>query len=237
MFRIAVCDDENIICSEIEQVILNFSKRSFTKLDVEIFYSGEEFCKAMKEGAEFDMIFLDIELSLMNGVEVGKFIRDVLKNEVLQIVYISSKENYFQALFDVRPMHFLHKPIDSEKLIMDIKKAIELFAILEFSFSYQQGNFIHKKLVKDILYFESKGRMVKIVTSNDEDYFYGNLKKIYEKLNEYHFFFIHQSYLVNYSHVIELGHRELIVSNKNILPISRQKSKIVLDIFMKYEKG
>lgn len=236
MFRIAVCDDENIVCSEIERLILDFGKRSFVKLDVEVFCSGEEFCKAMKDGAIFDMLFLDIELKHMNGVEVGKFIRDIIKNEALQIVYISAKENYYQALFDVRPMHFLHKPINSEMLIKDVEKAIELSDKLGYSFSYQQGNIIHKKFIKDILYFESKGRLVVIVTCHDENYFYGSLKNIYKELEEYHFFFIHQSYLVNYSHIIKFGYKELIVSNKSTLPISRQKRKSVLDMFMKYEK-
>ena len=236
MFRIGICDDEEIICSEIEQIILNYSKRCVEKLDIEVFYSGEELCNIMKNGVEFDLIFLDIELKLISGVEVGKFIRDVLKNERIHIVYISAKDCYYQELFDVRPMHFLHKPLSADKLIKDIEKAIELSNLLEYSFIYQQGRTSYKKSIKDILYFEANGRMVKIVTSDGVDYFYGSLKEVYKDLNGYHFFFIHQSYLVNYSHVIEFGHKELKMSNKIMLPISRQKREKVLDVFMSYEK-
>jgi len=236
MFRIGVCDDEEIICSEVEQIILKYSKRCVVKFDVEVFYSGEELCNIMKDGVEFDLVFLDIELRLINGIEVGKFIRDVLKNETIHIVYISAKDSYYLELFDVRPMHFLHKPLTSEKLIKDIEKAIELSNLLEYSFTFQQGHINHKKSIKDILYFEANGRMVKIVTSNGESYFYGSLKEVYKDLERHHFFFIHQSYLVNYSHVIEFGHKELTMSNKAKLPISRQKRDQVLDIFISYEK-
>ena len=68
MFRIGVCDDDEILCSDIEQNILSNSKHFEVKLDVEVFYSGEELCNQMKHGAEFDLIFLDIELKNMNGV-------------------------------------------------------------------------------------------------------------------------------------------------------------------------
>lgn len=237
MFRIAICDDEVNICSEVEQIILDYSNRCIEKLDVEVYYSGEEICKHLKRGEEFDLIFLDIELKKINGVDVGKFIRNELKNEMVFIVYISAKDNYYQKLFDVRPMHFLHKPLEKEKIILDIEKAIELSDKLEHTFLYKQAYTIHKKVVKNILYFEANGRKIKIVTTNGEDSFYGSLNTIYSELEKYHFFFIHQSYLVNYAHVIVFAHKEITMSNYEILPISRQKKASVLQMIMQLEKA
>jgi DNA-binding LytR/AlgR family response regulator len=236
MFRIGICEDERIICSEIERIILDYSKYCLVTLQVEVFYSGEELCNCMKAGAEFDMIFLDIELKQMNGVEVGKYIRETLQNDVLHLVYISAKDSYYLELFDVRPMHFLHKPILPEKLIKDIDKAIELSKNFEHTYTYQHAHVIYKKSIKDILYFETNGRKVKIVTTSGENIFYGRLKEIYEEMKEYHFFFVHQSYLVNYIHIVEFGHKEIKLSNNTVLPISRQKREQVLDIFMNFER-
>lgn len=236
MFRIAICDDDNIICSYIEKIILDYQEKSLEMIYVEVFLSGEELCNHMKEGEFYDLIFLDIELKLMNGIDVGRVIREDMKNEIIQIVYISGKENYYLQLFDVRPMHFLLKPIDKKKLIKDIEKSMELTNKLAHFFTYKQGHNSCKREVKDILYFEANKRKVKMVCIDVEIVFYKSLKEIYEELRKYHFILIHQSYLVNSAYITEFGSKELRISNKDILPISRQRRKEVLDTLLKMEK-
>jgi len=98
MFRIAICDDETVICAGIEQVLLDYGKTCLEDIEVEVFTSGEELCHFMQKEEEFDLIFLDIELKQMNGVEVGKMIRDEMKNEIVQIVYISGKDRLPQKI-------------------------------------------------------------------------------------------------------------------------------------------
>lgn len=63
---------------------------------------------------------------MLNGVEVGKKIRDQLCNETSQIVYISGKDSYAMELFDVRPLNFLIKPLQKEKIEVVVRKAIDL---------------------------------------------------------------------------------------------------------------
>jgi DNA-binding LytR/AlgR family response regulator len=234
MFRIALCDDEEFICSDIEQVVINYGECSLENIDIEVFYSGEELCDYMNKDEKFDLIILDIVMQKMNGVETARYIRDVLKDEHVQIIFISWRESYYKELFDVRPMHFLSKPVDSCRLIKDIEKAIELAGRTEYSFCFKQGTVIHKMALKDILYFEANGRKVRMVMIDGVFYFYGNLSKLYSDLEKYHFILIHQSYLVNFAHVIEFGYSELKLTNSECLPISRQRRKQVSEITMKY---
>ncbi len=236
MFRIAICDDETIICAGIEQVLLDYGKTSLEDIEVEVFTSGEELCHFMQKEEEFDLIFLDIELKQMNGVEVGKMIRDEMKNEIVQIVYISGKDNYYLELFEVRPMHFLHKPIEAEKIIKDVEKAMELSGRLNNIFTYRQNHNTYKVAVKDILYFEAENRQVKMITSKDSIKFYGSLEEVYRDVEKYHFLYIHKSYLVNYIHITRFGHKEITMTNDAILPISQQRRRQVLELQIKYEK-
>ncbi len=237
MFRIAICDDEDFICSEIEQLILDYCVVNLIKIDIEVFTSGEELCNFMNNGEGYDLIFLDIELKNINGIEVGKIIRDEMKNEIVQIVYISGKDIYYQELFEVRPMHFLHKPVDREKLIMDLEKAMEFVGMLRKVFYYRKGHNTYKIEIKDIVFFEAINRQVKIITSNAEISFYGSLEEVYREVEKYHFLYIHKSYIVNYPHVIVFGHKELTMSNGIILPISQQRRRKILELQIKYEKG
>lgn len=72
MLRIAICDDNNLVCSQIEEYILEYQRLSFRKFDVNIFYTGEDLINFIKNDNSFDLIFLDIELGTITGIEVGK---------------------------------------------------------------------------------------------------------------------------------------------------------------------
>lgn len=236
MYYIAVCDDEEIVCSQIEDTILDYGKSICETIEIDVFYSGEELYKFLKEGSCYDMIFLDIELKMLNGVELGVKIRDELKNESVQIIYVSAKEDYAMELFKIRPMNFIIKPIDAETIRKVFEKGMELLNKSCQCFYFKQGHLIKKKPIKDILYFESMNRQVKMVTLEGEIIFYGSLSDIYYKLKEYHFFYIHKSFLVNYNHIIEFGYEQIVMSNKIILPISQSKRKGIREMQLRFEE-
>lgn len=98
MFKIAVCDDESAICSQIENIIVSNRKSFLKSVEIEVFYSGKDLCEFIEKGHDFDLIFLDIEMDNLSGVEAGKIIREKLDNQAIQIVYVSGKENYRKVL-------------------------------------------------------------------------------------------------------------------------------------------
>jgi len=236
MFRVAICDDEPVICSEIENIIFDYRKYVAEKIDIDVFSSGEELYEHIKNGNYFDLIFLDIELYELSGIELGKMIREEMKNEITHIVYISAKESYAMKLFKTNPLDFLVKPFKSEEIISVVVKGMERLNKLSYIFKYKQGHNSNGKEIKDIIYFASDNRQVKMVTVTGEEVFYGMLSDIHLQLGSYKFFFCHKSYLVNYHHVLVPHHNELIMSNKDVLPISQPKRSDVKKILLKYEK-
>lgn len=236
MFRVAICDDEQVVCSQIENIILKYAAENNEKIDTQVFYSGEELNRFLESGQNFDLIFLDIELKIINGIEVGKKIREELDNQILQIVYISGKDNYMRDMFEVRPMHFLQKPIDDADIIKDLRLAMKLMEKLGGVFIYKKGHEIYRKPIKNILYFESSNREVKMVTSDGEEIFYGKLDDVYNQIGKYHFMYIHKSYIVNYFYVTKFRYEEVTMSNDEILPISQARRKATRELQVKYEK-
>lgn len=230
MFKIAICDDEQIICSQVENTLLDYSNKTGFKIDIIVFYSGKELYKYMKQGNAFDLIYLDIEMKCMDGLELGKKIRNNMKDHRTDIVYISGKDNYDRQLFDVQPLHFIPKPIDSNKVIADLKLAMTRADKLGGVFAYGKGQESHKVPVKDIIYFESLGREIRIVTVNGEDVFYGVMQNIFKMVSKYQFIRIHRSYIVNYNHISIFRYDEVVMSNKIILPISQGRRKEIKDI-------
>ena len=165
MFKVAICDDEPLICSQIENIILDYADENSEKIETQVFYRGEELCKFLDCGESFDLFFLDIELKMINGIEIGKKIREEMDNQTVQIVYTSEKEDYYRELFEVRPMHVLNKPLRSDDIIRDVRLALKLTHKLGGIFIYRKGHETFRRSVKNILYFESNNREVK--NSND----------------------------------------------------------------------
>ncbi len=232
MLRIAICDDEKIICTGLEDVLYEIGKDINQEIETEVYYSGENLCDYLCEGNRFDLIFLDIELSNINGVEVGKIIREKLKDELTQIVYISGNESYAMELFEIRPLNFLIKPFSKEKLEEVLLKAIKLLHKENNFFEYKNNNITFSILLKDILYFESHGRKVNIVLSNETKSFYGKLSTVEEQIHNQDFIMIHKSYLINLNHCIEYTYEYVKMSNDEVLTISQNNRKSVREKLM-----
>ncbi len=125
MIRIAICDDDTTFLNYFYTMLSDIFNKNGVKIQVDNFTNGEELCEEIKE-APYNLLFLDIELIKMNGVEVGNFIRDTLKDENTQIVYVSSKQEYALELFESRPFNFLIKPLKYDEL----KRVIDKYLLL-----------------------------------------------------------------------------------------------------------
>ncbi len=225
MLHIAICDDDSVACAEVEEILLSFRNTLPTKIEIEVFYSGEDLYGFITSGGCIDLIFLDIEFKTVNGIEIGKKIREEMKNETTQIIYISGKESYAMELFEIRPLNFFIKPLQAEKIKKAVKKAIELIEKGNQFFEFKNGRNLLRVPIKNILYFESNGRKVRLITQNEIHEFYGKISDIEQQLNSKDFFQIHKSYLVNYFHVTEYQYESVKLTNKEVLIISQQNRK------------
>lgn len=225
MFRIAICDDEKTICAQIENMLLEYSKLSFLEMDIEVFLSGEELCRFVEEKHGFDLIYLDIEMDIMNGIEVGNKIRKILKDYKTEIVYVSGKDSYDRQLFDLQPLNFILKPIKSNKVIENFNLAILRAEKSNNTFIYKKKTEVYKIPMKDIIYFEGFGKQVKIITTNNIDTFYRKIYDVLKNVASHQFINIHRSYIINYMHTTIFKYDEVTMSNGVRLPISQSKRK------------
>ena len=230
MINIAICDDEIGIGAELENFLIDIFGKLNVKCEIDIYYTGKKLCENMEIGAHYDLIFLDIEFGKneINGIEVGRHLRDAHNNNMVSIVYISWEMKYSMQLFDIRPLHFLIKPFDYEKLEQVVRTYLKISGLLSGGFTYKIGHDTFKVQVKDILYIESYKRKLIIHFANGKkEEFYGTLKTIYqEQLKKFDFLYIHASYVVNYDYIAILKHDEIVLTNKDYtLPISHRKRK------------
>ena len=233
-YKIAVCDDESVICRTIYDMIKDISKLIDIRFETDCFSSGEELCDEMKSNP-YDLIFLDIELSRMNGIAVGKYIRENLNNETVQIAYISSKQQYAMELFESRPINFLIKPITSEKIRAIIEKLLKLHAVDTQIFKFKVRQEHIKLPMSEIIYFSSSGRTVTLVSLDKSYTFYGTLEDIYSEIKNGHFLYIHKSFIVNYRYVRQYEYEQVTLLDGTVLPISQPRRKLIRKMILEME--
>lgn len=233
--NIAVCDDEVKVSSQVENILMKLLKERLLKYEIDIFDSGESLCKEM-ERTEYDLIFLDIELPEMNGVEIGNYIREIKRNNIVQIAYISSKQEYAMELFDIRPINFLVKPLEEATVAKVIDAYIKINGGKTNVFQYKKGHAHRKVEIHKIMYFIRNSRKAIMYTSEGIQEFYESLEKIYERIKNYGFLFIHKSYMVNYRYIKKIGYDYLIMADGEEFPISQSRRKEIREMYKKMEE-
>lgn len=239
MLKIAICDDDFHVVASLESIISNYEKRNNEKFEIISFYSGDTLYECIDNGTRFDIIFLDIELPHIDGLSIGNYVRKVLHDDIVQIIYISSHKNYALSLFKIRPMDFLIKPIIADEVNALLAVTISLSNSSKKYYSYKIGRDYFKIPLKDIIYFKSSNREVQLVCAQKSVNFYSSLGAIYEELQDYGFIRCHRSYLVNYQHINNFEYHKLTLSNGAIIPIGQGNRKTVrkVQLDMEFERG
>lgn len=111
MLRIAVCDDEMEVADEVERCILKYGIEKGIDFQISKYYSGESL---LRTDSCFDVVFLDIIMNKIDGIETGKAIKEgAIKTH---IVYITNFTNYSMSAHKVHAFDFIEKPISYSKI-------------------------------------------------------------------------------------------------------------------------
>ena len=202
------------------------------QLEIKIWYTGEGLKDYLSNSGHLDILFLDIELYKLSGIELGHFIRYELDNMGIQLIYISGISSYAMQLFKTQPLEFLVKPITFEQMAETMDLAIKIIKKKQERFEFQQVKDHYYVSQGDIIYFESQGRKLRLVTTDGIYEFYGRIKEVIKKLSD-DFMIIHQSYVINKARVRHYAYENVEMENGDILTISQNMRKQVRDTILR----
>ena len=223
--RCVVVDDSSIQRMSIVKLV-----KEHPALTLIAEYSSAVDTKKGLNDTEVDLIFLDIEMPIINGFEL----LDVLKNKP-QIIFVTGKTEYAFKAFDYDATDYLQKPITQERFNLGVEKALEYHRLkFENNASEEEYIFIKSNLKKrkifinNILWIEALGDYIKLVT-NEESYVILSTMKAFEKeVEEYSFLRIHKSYIVNLKKIKRFNSKFVEINTENI-PLSRNKKKLLIE--------
>ncbi len=230
MLKIAICDDDSYFTSKLENLIIYESQKIGIRTETDVFSDGKNLLKAIQNGNHYPLIFIDIEMKVLDGITTARYIRE--SDRTVLLIYISGYEQYLKELFEVEPFRFLLKPLQKtqfSRYFADACQRIGETSDLYFHFTFNKE--IKRIHIQDIVYFESRNRLIYIfLRDTTTEHFYGKLKDIEKSLfNSSLFFFrIHQSFLVNYNYIKSMNYAEITISYGDIekkLKISEDRQK------------
>lgn len=235
MYRIGICDDDNVFCIQMEKHLEGYAKETGIVIETEVFSSGEDYLRYVGENKPLDILFLDIKLTGMDGVSVGQSIRSDVANETTQIVYVSVEQGYAMSLFKNRPMDFLLKPVRRADIDGIMREYIRLFDRKKLFFEFHVGKTDYRVAANHIMYFQCEGKKIHIMTNDHNDrVFYASMKGVEKQLDTGIFCVIHKSFIININYVAEFRTNEVLMASGVILPISQSMRKRVQQKFIEY---
>ncbi|MBP3617208.1 MAG: response regulator transcription factor [Lachnospiraceae bacterium] len=237
MLKIAVVDDEKSVAAQTECLLTEVRKELRLEAEIDVLGSGEEAVGSLKHECMYHLIFLDIEMGDYSGIDVSRFIRETLQDELTQIVYLTGKNGYDRQLFEFRPFGFIEKPASQEKIREMLSKYVRIYGETQERFEYKSGHSTYFVKLGDVLYFESVDRKVKIKMLTGEEIFYGAIQNVWERVKNKSFFIPHKSYIVNYRFVKSFHPDCMYLVNDERIPVAKGKRKDVAMLQMKMENG
>lgn len=218
MLRIAVVDDDFNTCIQIDSFMRQFSFPARYVLDD--YSDGTELADALRNGIQYNIIFLDIEMRCYNGIKTSEIIRELDPSERIYIIYISAYTDKLISLFKFHPFDFLSKPFDydsfrqiMDKISLDINKS-------GLRVSVPSGGDTMYIPVRDITYVESFGRKVLVHLYDAEPLECTcRLSAFLERLESIsdNFCRIHKSFVINLLYVDSINGKRVMIGQTEIL--------------------
>lgn len=227
MYTIFLCDDNQIIQKKYVNLLDSIAKKNHIRTQITAFSSAEELLYHLQEVPTFpDMIYLDIFMGKLNGIQLAKYLRQ--KNCHSQIIFLTASPDCVFDAFDTSPFHYILKSNTTirrfEEIFLSAIRTIENQKE-EFLF-IQEKNGVKKISYQQIVYFEASHRLVLIHDTNNQiTSFHSSLDFLEKKLREKGFVRCHRTFLVNLNHVKVFHSKTLVLTSDTILPIGTTYSK------------
>ena len=233
MIHIAICDDEKHMSDHIRSMVLNFFRKKNREISLRMFSGGEEL---LSYNGQIDILFLDIQMKDMDGMETARKLRAGQFRGVLIFITVL-KEMVFQS-FEVQAYDYLVKPVDKkqfektmERLYASTQNASEDSLLVQKGY---EGRIIPKD---EIVFCEIIDRKIYLNLASGEvvDY-YERIENLETKLDN-RFYRCHRSYLINLKHLKGYKNGTACMDNGKDIPVSRLRSKEFSGVVLQYMKN
>lgn len=231
MLRIAIVDDDYRVIAGLTDILSGYYGAG--KYIQDDYANGLEFVQSLKENCP-DIVFMDIEMGLMDGKDAVKRLRELDAYENTYVIYVSSHTDNLTSLFALHPFDFIVKPFTQEDVFRVLDKISEHIVDDAKTLQLMVNRKEMKIPVNDIMWVQSLAHRleIKLVGLQDPMYSYCKLNDLAEQLEalSQDFMRIHTSYIINRRYVTKYTQSMMYIEDVEF-PISRKyRTEITMKI-------
>ena len=220
MLKIAIVEDENEAAERLKKLIKIYAEDK--KIDINLKVFNEPVC-FLECKSYFDIVFLDIEMPGMNGVNVARRLREY--DEEVVIVFVTNLPGFVFNGYEVAALDYILKPINGLRLKTVLNRAmkyVESKAVRDIILKTTGG--IKRVTSKAVLYVIAREHLITYVTKDEKIDTWDTLKNVEKQLTEYGFLRCNKSVLVSTEKIDGIRGDDVVIG-KESFRISRERKK------------
>ena len=215
--KIAICDDSAVDRDYTAGMVEAWARNRGILLILRKFPSAEAFLFQYAEEKDWDVLLLDIEMGALDGVSMAKTVRK--ENEAVQIVFLTGYSDYIAEGYEVAALHYLMKPIKSEKLRVVLDRAAEKRKQQDRCLNLELSGEMVRLPFYEIRYLEVRQNYVTLHAKRE--YTVKRTLGEFEKELDQRFFRVGRSLILNLKDVRRVTRTEVRLSDGTVLPLPR----------------
>lgn len=225
MFKLAIVEDNKASAEKLRGFLERYAQENELSFDIAVFSDAVMFLDSYKR--VYDMVFMDIEMPFMNGMEAAKRLRMVDQQVIL--IFVTNMAQYAVKGYEVDALDYLVKPVHYGDFELKLRRAVarreegqEAIVVA------RQSGFLRLRL-QEIRYIEVQGHTLFFHTETGSVNGSGTLLETEEKLKGKGFLRCNKCYLVNQKHIVGVQGYTLLMTGGEELQISRPRKKAFMN--------
>lgn len=229
--KIVICEDDLLCVRVLNDHIKQWTSKNGIFVELFVCVSAEQLLFELEDGLDVDLLFLDIRMDKMNGIELAYKLRELEYR--IQIVFTTDSPEYVFEGYNVSALNYLLKPIDYNRCYTILEQAHKLICNENF-YLCKTSEFLHKILYEDMLYIEMISHIAVIHTRNTQYSTRKTIAEIISELDDTLFVRCHKSFIVNIQHIASISKKCVVLSDKSSVDLGKTFASDVNERFIKY---
>lgn len=222
MLHVAICDDEEKFVHHLTELLNQYADDTETEIKITAFYDGMELIE--KYDPTIDLIFLDIQMKTLNGLQAAERVRQI--DTKVGLIFLTTLTQYGLEGYQYQATNYIIKPIKYIRLKTEMNRFLERHRQEEApAIVILNDDGRYKVPLKELRYVETFNRNLLFHTEQEKIICYRSMKDLAEELSGSGFARCHAGYLVNLFYVKGVKKLELELITGEKLPISQPKRK------------
>ncbi len=229
--KIAICEDLSDDRQRLSQSVAGYCRDNFYNAAIMEYGSGEALLEVFAK-EKFEIVFLDIYMKDLNGIDTARELRAIDPDCLL--VFVTSSRDFALDGFALNALHYLIKPVDGQKIAEVFARARKIRHQLQKYIEVLSDRILVKIPVNSIQYVEVYDKACFIHKKEEKIKTYLSLDEVAQKLAADAFLRCHRSYLVNMRAIVSVEENDFLLQSGLRIPIRQSEKRAIKQLYMDF---